>query len=296
MWSAPVAACSGPFFPGIPTVPLDGSMDVPTNASIRVADMLGGRASLDIELAATGAPGVVVTLTRDAETAFFVGTPDASLLPETMYEVRVNRPFFCAHLFGSISSECGPTQSDDVPVVISTFHVGTAMDNAAPESGMGEATFSFGEVVEPGPSTCAHHDPTRSYVWVTPDETGWVATDDVGIAGYHLLRDGEVIARYQSSPFPRGVVACQGFVEGDPLLPGTYQVIAEDYAGNQSMLSAASTLIDPCPSDTAQGCSTRVGAPYSPRQLGVFALVVLGALLRCRRATPTLAITPRRPD
>ena len=286
------AACSGPFFPGVAVVPAIDSVGVPTNTLIRVpVAWTDDRTTLEAELLPPGGERIPLTLVLDQANRHFVGAPVEPLLPDTHYVVTIRRRDYCAYVYpGEYTALCGADLSDDARIEITWFDVGTQADDEPPQGGTGVATFTIGELTDFSGGTCgAGFD--RTYYPVTTDDTGWVATDDVGIAGYHLVLDGVVVKPFRTRPFPGTIVVCSGSSRNSTL-PGIYQVIAEDYAGHQSMLSAPSTLSDPCLAESTSGCSVRPNALRSSWNLSLVALVVSGAGLlagrrRPRRASPT---------
>lgn len=291
--STPAAACSGPFFDGVPAVPAINSVGVPTNALLRVGVAWNDdRTSLEVELRPDGGDAVPLTLVLDEVTGYFVGAPAEPWLPDTHYVVMMRRRDFCAYVYpGEYTGGCAAGLPSDSWIEFTWFDVGTQADDASPQGGTGEATFSFGERMDIGYTTCAGDEP-KSYYWVTSDDAGWVATDDVGIAGYHIVHEGTVVARFQARPFPSEVVGCTGSFSVQRR-PGTYQVIAEDYAGHQSMLSTASTLSDPCVAESTSGCSVRPNALQSSWNLSLVALVASGAGLLAVRRRPRRASATR---
>nr|AGC71469.1 hypothetical protein [uncultured bacterium A1Q1_fos_91] len=284
---SPARACSGPFFVDIATVPRTGDTGVPLNALIRVDDRLRDRASLDVELVPTGAAGdtITLTLTLDADSGYFVGLPSAPLAAMTSYDVRLARETFCAVATASLSllpPECGAGVVDDSTVVIASFVTGDAADQDAPVIGAGVPTVGFGErLVCDSVGACCSMFSVRI---VEADASAWEASDDVAVAGYHVYRDGEFVSSFRSDPFPAsGWQGCSGTPPSTDLQPGSYQVVAEDYAGRVSAASAPVMVGNGCGDDGAAQCTVRV-TPRRSRAPAAFLWGVLGlAVLRTRR-------------
>lgn len=286
-WLAPAAgrACSGPFYDGPDTIPRVDARNVPVNALIQVA--VDGRAesTLDVELSIGGEAGTTLTLARHPDRPYFVGAPESALQADTLYEVRVPRATYCSWVPpGYITNDCNGDALNDGPVALTSFQTGSLVDVTSPTIGEGQAVFSFSELVRIEGSSCAG-GPRGTYLSVRADDTGWVASDDGGIAGYFLVHEGVQGNELHPTPFPSRAMRCSGEV-GEVGVPGSYQVVAMDYAGNVSMLSAASTVPDGCPSSPACAAAPAVQrASPVPRLL---ALAGVSLLLLTRRRTARL--------
>ena len=267
------AACSFEQYESISTVPASNATGVPLNAIIRVRDLVLDRSTVVAELVSVGGAGVELTLLRDEESPYFVGTLGTPLAGDTVYELRLTWELYCEFMLGDFRCDEEPPVGGSI--AITSFRTGTATDEASPVIGSGTASLTFGTSdVCDNSACCGPYDQRLILV----DDSGWEAADDAGIAGYHLYRDGELVAGYLPAPlsFPYGPrQTCSGRVQGLPgsprtvsLDPGTYYVVAEDYLGNLSEPSQTVVLGDGCtgPVDAGtpasgprSGCAVRVG-------------------------------------
>jgi chitodextrinase len=136
-------------------------------------------------------------------------------------------------------------------------------------------------VVGPPPDTTPPSSPTGVTATAEPTETyaviGWeAATDDVGVVGYEMLRDGVLLP---------GTVSTSPWFDVT-VVPGrtyTYAVRAFDAAGNRSAPSAAAPVTIPLPVDDSP--------PSAPTGLTASAATTTSAVLSWDASTDDVGVT-----
>jgi hypothetical protein len=292
---AAATACSFEQYESISTVPASNATGVPLNATIRVRDLVLDRTSVVAEIVPVGGAGVELTLLRDEESPYFLGTLGTPLAGDTVYELRFAWELYCEFMLGDFRCDDEPPVGGSI--VIASFRTGTGTDQQSPVIGSGAASLTFGTSDVCDDSACCGPYDQRL---ILADSSGWAAADDAGIAGYHLYRDGELVAGYLPAPFafPYGPrQTCSGRVQGLPgslrtlsLDPGTYHVVAEDYLGNLSEPSQPVVLGDGCtgpvdagmpPSSARSGCGVQVSG--TRRFPFMVMLAIVGLMVGRRR-------------
>lgn len=257
----PAGACGAtPFAERKEVLPSDGSTGVPTNTELRVLYFgsldpgeEGCLAALDaFRLVAEGGTVLDLTATRHDEgtsEAWFVARPDASLSPDTAYELQVN----LAERFHYVCPAPAWT-------TVSRFTTGSGADADPPEFG-GATAVTVGDYVD-SENTCGN------YLGFPLDVELASARDDAPDLRYVVYADGERVARSLRDLDSLFVDCGVTMVTTSRLLePGAaIEVRAVDLAGNESSAGTALTVDATCdaePPDALPGDSGASDGPAS---------------------------------
>ena len=102
---------------------------VALNAIIRVRALVLDRSTVVAELVSVGGAGVELTLLRDEESPYFVGTLGTPLAGDTVYELRLTWELYCEFMLGDFRCDEEPPVGGSI--AITSIRTGTAPDEAS---------------------------------------------------------------------------------------------------------------------------------------------------------------------
>jgi hypothetical protein len=254
----PAGACSPPPpYSAFGVVPRNGATSVPTNVKVRINHLLDEPVWREFIIRPVGGEAVAVTRSELAN-AFHawrhvtVLTPDAPLAPATTYEIAGKLRPGCVGAGDCIA---------ETYQVHATFTTGAGPDTTPP-------TFAgIRSIVTPEREVCTTSGCCGPYTGLGFDIDWDEATDDTGIAAYHIYEGDRRVSVLGGG----GFALCSGHLQGGGpgadfvyAESGRYVVRAVDLAGNEDTNDVGIDLVLDCAAGTPAAPNTPLD-PNTPR-------------------------------